>query len=688
MIPKRLSIQHAILVLLFLCVSVSAGAEESLDDFHRNALDPEYIQALIFEGNYGRISLDGYDVSGYDLIPTEERAFGTYPAWDFSIQRPVRSFSLQKQYSLGKPYFSRMGFVQRHNLYSPDDWGRTLRDNNILYLDPMGGSRILESLMLCKKYGLTHYFYAPDYYNHPAATNNFTGTIDWNDYDLANPIRLPFFKSEFAEYAEAFRKELQHLVRFYKGFSTMYEEHGGLWDPNWREDPERLYLLFVGGDGMPIDGFLKAVERDWNRTNAEFRAEYGFDLPMYSNVDTPKKIAQRIAFWHWARGIAAKTAEVRVQVFKEAFAGKGRVSTNVHFSTQVDYERYGEIFDPPGVAIRPAISSNPLVWRYYNAYGTKLVYDLTDQMPVISVRCNQLAVGSRIIPTPETIRYWYSETIKSGCQGFYHFPHEGTPGEGGYRGLFYGNPDRSTLPKLRWETTLEMTKLLGETGAFVPPASRIGVLVSLDHTNMGDWKRIMSAYIELREAGIWFTFISDQEMWEQSESLENFDIVFIPVMTFEHQSVLNQIEEYVQKGGTVVACDPDIFSYDEHGESVTSQRRRLFGVSHPPADFPNIKQPFQPGRVNAVTNTYGTGKTYFCKDPIMNIYSSGTVEDLEHLDNRSHWYRERIQEAGAESQNWVYDVNVLNVRQLTGEVLPDKPPILHDIEFRDYHVNR
>ena len=72
----------------------------------------------------------------------------------------------------------------------------------------------------------------------------------------------------------------------------------------------------------------------------------------------------------------------------------------------------------------------------------------------------------------------------------------------------------------------------------------------------------------------------------------------------------------------------------------------------------------------------------------MNIYSSGTVEDLEGLKNRSDWYRERIQETGVENHGWVYDVNVLNVRQLTGEVLPEKQPILHDIEFRDYHINR
>lgn len=674
-----------IVSVIVLCIIPYHGvcAGDTIEDFKRNINNPEYQDALVGEGSYGVLPR-GYDVSGYDRIPfiREMTPFGTYPAWNHPLPEKVRAFTRQEQYSLDRPYFSRHGFVYHEELYSPDEWGQLLRDNNVLYLDYMGGDRITEALITCKKYGLNYYIYAPDYYNHPAATNNYSSPRKRKTRDPMNPISLPFFNDEFALYEEAYRKELAHWRNFYRQYAAMFEEYGGLWDENWMDDADRNYVLFVGGDGISIDQAIEAITEDWDRANAEFKAEYGFDLPMYTECDTPVKKAQRIAFWHWVRAKSARVAESRVRIFKEAFAGKGKVSTNVHFCTQFDFERYGEIFDPPGVAIRATIGKSPLVWKYYNGYGTKLVYDLSDKLPVISVRCNLVTVDPKIIPTPESIRYWYSEIVQSGCRGFYHFTNDRG------HGFMYGNPDRSTLPKLRWETNLEMSRVLGETRVFVPPESEVGVLVSLDHTSIADWKRIMSAYIELKEAGIWFKFISDQELWEKSESLDQYKIVFIPVMTFEHRSVLDQIREYVRNGGTVVACDPGVYSYDEHGQNVTDRRKKIFAVSHKAVEVQGTDAVFQPDPVDIRINTYGKGKTYFCLDPVLNIYSHGNDADLARMDRRSALYRKWVKEAGADFQGWVYEVNVKNIRQLTGTMLPEKPPVINELEFRDFHINR
>ncbi len=488
-------------------------------------------------------------------------------------------------------------------------------------------------------------------------------------------------------------------------------------DKDYYNDPKQMWVLFCGGDLVPIDFFWHAVKKNYTAVNDEFKSKFGFNLPLMLKPETPVEKAHRIIFWNWVRKKYSTVDKLRADIFRKEVVGKGILASNVHFDTQVDYPLYGAAFDEPGFAIRPQMTNNKLDWEYLIGYGTRLAADLTGKLPVISVRTNLGDSGSWIVPTAKTIKYWYSQAIQNGCVGFYMWEYDFPADTNGYVGNSVGNPDSSALGKERWNTALEMSRELGTTKIFDPPKSQTAILVSLDANALGNygWKKTFSAYVDLCKARVFANFISDQAIKDNLDSLSEYKVVYIPFMNFEKREVAQKIIHYVRNGGIIISGDPTIFSYDLKGRSMTELRKELFGVekiskrskassakldgSYDNLDIrpysneaydltadnsARVIGRYEDGKAAITEKDFGKGKAIYFGIPILDIYLySKKAGFRENID--MYKFLDKIAGiAKTKNLSWIWDITVNNIKEVTGTIPVPVPKPVKAIKFRGY----
>lgn len=653
------------------------------------------------EGNYARRSLPtvDYDFAGYRKSERIDTRFGEFPTWDYPYEPKTGRFELQPRFRLDQPYFTRTGGVKRGSSFSADSIGRIYRNNLILWHDGLGNT-LYESLKISGKYGLNHYFYAPDY----------------DPYrELPQGPVLPFTDEEIEEYAEAFPEELERMRRFIDEVEPLYYRE-------WIDEPEQLWLLFTGIDTSPLGLFLLAIDRNYEGVNEEFRSRYGFDLPLDPEHDPndPQDVVKRIKLWDYIREQHGKVGHVRSEQFRERISGRGKLASNIHMATQVDYEWYGRSFDHPGVAIRPMLIGHELVWKHYMGYGTRLTNDLTDRIPLVSPRINLASSGARIVPTRAAIKYWFSQVVQNGAVGFYDWLKDYPADEKdptSFGGVVWAHPDPSARGPERWETALELARTLGQAHVFTPPPSEVGILVNIEDASVEKgWFNVFSAYVELTEAEVWSTFVSSTELRNESESLGRYRVLVVPKAEYLYRSVAEDIESFARGGGTVLITDPDAFSYDLEGEPLTRFRRSFLGVrgvepytgaerrvsfsgifagaSISPYIQPytitggtrglRVLATYPDGRPAVVSHRVGTGQVIFAPGLLFDVYAwDGYAAD--RVDTGRYAFLKALEkEHGIEDRSWVWDVTVDNVHEITGSYEHDLPPIDEDIQFRWY----
>jgi hypothetical protein len=569
-----------------------------------------------------------YDLEAHKRVPRKDTPFGAYRRWDWSEPDDQRQPGSRPDCTLDKPYINRLGGFVRETLFGPDEIGQLLRDHNIRYTDAPGNG-LLESMMICRKYGLQLHFECPVY-----------------------SLPDPYTQAELDAYRETYRRECRYMAGWLRRLETLYGQRF------LRQDGQ---LWVVREKYAPLELFVRSYERNAEAVNAEFRAEHGADLPLHAPPQTPKEKALRVRFWRWIRRKHAELLRIQADVFREEVAGEGGVFvSNIHLCPHPDWRRWGEIFDMPGVAARPALLDDERAWKYYAGYVTRLVADLTQKTPLISLRYNLFAAGARVIAGPSAIRYWFSECIRNGVTGFYHWikDYSSSSDRTGYTGACLGNPDESTLPRERWRTFLDVCKQVGETKVFVPPRADVGVLVSLDSLALGGWQRVLDAHIALRQAAVWHNFVSDDLVEQGRVRLDDFKVLIVPVAPFERISVVNAVATFVKAGGTLVIGDPTAFSYDLEGESIDAARCELWGEG----------QTASPRRV-------GRGAVHLLG-----------AEGLQPGDggDQGEMLKRIAADAGARDQSWIWRVNLDNLQQVTGQQMTPAAPIDEQIQFRSY----
>jgi len=660
----------------------------------------EVIEQLRNEGDYGRRSLSSFDsdYAAYQRVDRIETAYGNYQSWDHPYDPKMDRFELDSSRRVDRPYLTRTGGVKRGDMLSADEIGQMYRDHYLLWADGLGNT-LYESLKISGKYGLNHYFYAPDY--------------DPYRHSPQGP-KLPFTDQMLEVYEREFPRELEYMNKFLGEIQPLYYK-------DFLENPDQLWTLFTGIDSSPLGVFLVGVERDYQAVNEEFRDRYGFDLPWEYNPDDPEGVIQRIKMWEYMREQHGKVTGVRSDLFRDRVTDQGRLISNIHVATQVDYEWFGKNFDHPGVAIRPMLSDNELVWKHYMGYGTRLINDLTDKLPVVSPRINIPSAGARIVPTTQTIKYWYSQVVRNGAAGFYvwikDYPaREGD--DGAYGGFSYGHPDPSARGQERWKAALDMAAKTSQSHVFTPPSSEFGILVNIEDANVKEgWFNVFSAYIELTQADVWSTFISSTELREGSESLDRYEVLLVPKGEYVYQDVADQIRSFAEEGGTVLVTDPDAFSYNMEGESLLSYRESVLGVEEveeypsdqnqislseeyagesispyrtpytvspsPGAELETIGT-FPNGQTAVTQNRIGDGTVLFAPGALADIYSREDDGNVDLDEGRADFYKMLEKSNDIEGKNWVWDVTVDNVSEITGSYDPKLPEVDDDIEFRWY----
>lgn len=688
-------------VVLFLAVGpVIAGqkedrlfTQEKLDELWRESLTQDEFKLR-------------WDSEAYQFVPRVETSFGTFKTWDIESSGTAKAVHARPECVLKQPYMTRTGGVQRGNYYLPEDFGRMFLENRVMYNDGLGND-VIESLLLSRKYGLRPYFYASDYY--PRIPTGAPGAYG------GTPI--PFLKSEMPAYAEQLRRDFQREADFIRKLETF----SGM---KFLFQPDQFWLVFVGIDLWPVNYMLDAARKDFDAVNREFREEHGFDLPVEANLSHSEERARRLKMWQWALAKYGAMQKLRAELFREVVAGKGIIGSNVHMGATVDYERYGEAFDFPSAAIRPTMASSELEYRYYVGYACRLLNDLCDKLPQVSIRVNVPWAGSRVIPTPGAIRYWHSQAVQNGVRMFYiwlrEYPSDTRPVPGfpwlqsSYGGQIFGQPDQSQLPMLRWNTVMEVARKLGRANVFVPPKSQTGILVSLDTNLMGSegWKSCLSAYIELTQAGVWANFVSDQELWEGSERLDRYKVLYLPRIEFARMKVVRQIEDFLKAGGTLITADPAVFTYDDLGNPTPNLRKEIFGLESAPkrtvagnrvtmlgAFGPATIQPYveafeltgaagtevigtyPDGRTAAILKRHGAGRAILFGGNALDIAAirNGYRASLEDTGRRG-LYKKVERDSGVQDLSWIWDINIDNVVQVTGEA--QTPPVKIDESVR------
>ena len=80
-----------------------------------------------------------------------------------------------------------------------------------------------------------------------------------------------------------------------------------------------------------------------------------------------------------------------------------------------------------------------------------------------------------------------------------------------------------------------------------------------------------------------FKFISDTQLLDNVEKLENWKFVLIPKMDYIDEELIPLFRKYVDNGGILLCFDPNFMQYDPSGKSHAKAREELFGVKNIPA---------------------------------------------------------------------------------------------------------
>lgn len=649
-------------------------------------LTPELFDALALEGlnvisaARGTTSYE-YDITGYQRVPRRNTLRGTFQTWSPQAgeSKPVGP---HPECALDRVYTVRLGGFERGTIFGPDEIGRLLSENNVLHCDGPGNGT-WESALIARKFGL--------WLN--------TEVTSWNG-------KLPVTTEQLASFAEHWEKQAIYV----RDCCQRLSDAMGL---DLLDDPENLWISLVSLDVQPLDVFIGRVLDNFDEVNADFRKEYGFDLPLEKVSDSPRDVARRIKFWEYVRRRFSEIALVQNNVLRKHV--RGRIVGNLEFDTEPDYIVWGQAYDMPGFNMRTALFEDEIGYLHWVGYGVKLSADLTHSAPLISVRTNQVAAGARVIPTREATRYWYSDAIRNGAGGFYlwlqDFP--GDTREPEYFGPCMANPDLSTRPQERWETHLDISKALGTTQVFRPPVAETAILVSIPSCAAGAWLDVFSAYVETTRAGIFARFISTAELRCGADPMDGLKLLFVPRAPFEHKSVIARLRNAVEQGLILVVGDAESFQWDEDGEPNTDARRLMGilgvhayqsqetielhqdgkqftvpsyrpGCMLDPAPDARVAGRFANGSAAVVEHAIGRGRVITMGSPLFDLYTSG-IRELrnerpERYDVLRHWHSV----SGAADHSWVFNVNLDNLKEVTGSVEPARRPQDPSVEFAPF----
>jgi hypothetical protein len=202
---------------------------------------------------------------------------------------------------------------------------------------------------------------------------------------------------------------------------------------------------------------------------------------------------------------------------------------------------------------------------YNHGFGPKFLSDIMGK-PIRSIVQAFDYAGYEM--TPEDLLEWVSQSMRAGATHISYYQMDNPR---------YNDPDR-------WKMMIYISKVItGMKALKLPTDPEVAILYSSDTHRSGGIStkasELYTAYSLLGErAGSWFTFVDDESLERGDKSLSKYRALYIPLGTYQRESVVRKIEEFVKNGGTVICGDPTVFSWDINGSDLSAYRERIFGV--------------------------------------------------------------------------------------------------------------
>ena len=568
---------------------------------------PAEIDALALAGCETVVAQPGtvcsYDVEAYRRIERREVQPGGYKSYDPPpVDQPGFAGSLSPECIVNEPYHLRINGFCRENILGPDEAGAMLSSAGFAFSDSLGHG-LFEHLVLCRKYGVAPVFEAP-----------------------AMGLAYPFLKSELPVFEQRYRRHIAEFAEWIRRAASVY---GGeilnrsahpwmLWSPH-----------------SPLALFMLSARRKPEATAGELKAESGADR-LEGNPKTPTERVKQLKAWAFIRRRHMEVRSIMAAALREVVASDAVLIDNAHVLPVVDYELLGTIYDHPGVAVRSGYLDDASTRSANVSYGVRLFRDLTGKDPIVSVRINLTAAGTRVIPGPRAIEEWCDSAMRHGVAGYYFWPVDYPGSEGQYQGPMLGNPDASARGQQRWEAMLDVCRRLSDVRRFQPPDAKLGILVPYDYLDLAGWQRIFNAFVALENLSCFSQLIAARNLSDRRNVLFRFEVLVLPACPYLSGKIAALLEEYVRRGGTLVVSCPEGLLFDENGR----QRDRF-------ADIPLDSQ-----RTHASTvHNLGEGVVCFPQD---------VVSFIGQLDVDKH--------------SWIYSVRTRDLAGLTGKAGPIATP--------------
>ena len=463
-----------------------------------------------------------HDLAGYERIPRCEVAPGSY-----SIRRTAAtsevSTPVEAQFGEER-YLVRISGFRRGKLFAPDEIGALIACHGIPGNDGLGNG-LLESLLIDRKYGLSHALEAP-----------------------VVGFAPPFLESEWPAFRESYPKRVEAMVRRLEEMEPIY---GG---PLVRR---RNGVCTLWCRETPLSLFLHACARDAKGMREEMVRFTGRDAPPIEPA-TSEDRAALAKFWALIHTRHARVVEFQAQALRAALGPGTKIVGNAHELPPVDLEIFGRAYDAPGLAVRPTLLTDEVFLRHYVGYFTQMFRDLSGRPPIVSVRVNLLAAGCRFLPSADLIRLWYDQAVRHGAGGFYLWPRDypSDVSRDPYDGPIPGNPDPSTFPKVRWETSLETLGKLAARRRFRVPSAEVAILIPNEAALLyrREWRRLYAAFSACAEARIHTRFLSDRAIGGGGVP-SDVRLVIAPMLEFVSPGLREALEGFTRSGGALLVSD-------------------------------------------------------------------------------------------------------------------------------------
>jgi len=397
---------------------------------------------------------------------------------------------------------------------------------------------------------------------------NFTATMKLKDLNLPQGASY-FHPSCLSKFEAKVDKWLQSIA----------QDKGDWWVTFDDESCGRFFYPFE--NTMP-EGivFPKDLKEEWTK---EIKDKYG-----YGKYGPPSGFEgspfQWIAYRRWAWDKYASLQGKIYQKVKKVRPDVVFFANNffsIYFVPVWDYGLMGNcdmmMVDPYPTQLETKRAN---CGHFMPGFMTKLVKDISGK-PIVCI--SQGFVYHGVPVKPEWIQEWISQVIRVGGDGIDWYAHRFPYVRGG--STKYADPEL-------WDVMMQVSKKVAEMKRIkLPKEIDTGILYSTDSyaakiirgktwgAEQFEGQEIYSCYAILGQKGkSWFKFLDDNLLERKKAKLSDYKILYLPYVTYERKPVVEEIENFVKAGGSLVCGDPLALSFSSDGEDLSPVRERLFGV--------------------------------------------------------------------------------------------------------------